>query len=145
MPAFYCYRIMVSEPAQHSLFDARPKEQKLREVFTDLEANKRDEFDYYGNNILFHYSAINENIFVWQIAKEQTYEKPIVGEDRIENISDVRYPNVFAIFHTVRQLVFIEYKSSVFPDVETVKNKLEIYFSNKLAKHKLEQIRSQCT
>lgn len=114
-----------------SLFpDDFVKEDLFRSVFTDLVAKNKAEFDHYGTrHVIFSYKELGQDVFIWQLARVQQYEKPMAGEEKIEKVADIRYPFIHVIFHVSRQLALVEYNSAVFNDMESVKNKLEKYLN----------------
>lgn len=115
---------------QTSFFDDRTKEERFYSVFDQIFNEKHISFlDWNLRHHVYHYRTINNDISIWQLAKEQEYEKPMPGEEKIENVFDVKSPFVFLIFHKTRQLVLIEHNSSVFSKLDTTKAKLERFFS----------------
>ena len=135
MAEYYSYRILLNASSIPSLFPEEfTKEEKFRKVFSVLMEEHKDSFEHYGsNNLIFSIKQLNENIFIWQLAKEQSFKKPIAGDDRVENVEDIRYPFIYLMFHVKRQIVLIEFNSTVFPDMDSVKGKIEKYFTRKIA------------
>lgn len=137
MSAYYSYRIFLIEtsPSQLELHTERvKKEQRFRFVFDLLETEHKIHFNDYGTEcILTHFKKINTDISIWQLGKKQVYTKPVEGSEIIETIDDIRFPFIFLIFHKKKQIVFIQLNTSVFQELDSVKNRLERFLSNQMS------------
>ena len=135
--SYYSYRVFLTEPAQTELFNEN-KEERFRKLFTKVSEEHKIEFvDWGTEHIVCHYKKLNENIYIWQLGKKQEFSKPVVLIEKIENVNDVKYPFIYLIFHIKKQIVFIQMNSSVFQDLDSVKSKMERFFSQELSEGKI--------
>ncbi|MEP0987192.1 hypothetical protein [Ekhidna sp.] len=134
MSKYYAYRTFLQEPRQQSLFDLGSKEEVYKSIFNLLEDNHKASFEDYGSELLLYFNRrLSEDLLILQLAKKQEFDKPVAGEDVIEQVKDVRYPNIYILIHISKQLLLIEKNTSVFQQIETSKNKMEVYLNKSLA------------
>ena len=134
---FYSFRIFLNVPAhrQNSLFGdpLLTKEVAFKAVFNSLEANHKDTFNDYGTeHVVYNIRRTGEDIYLWQLAKKQNFEKPTLGTTKIEDVTDSQFPFVYFFFDVKRQMAMIQHKTTVFQAIDTAKNKIEKYLTEKL-------------
>ena len=128
---YFAYRIFLNQSPNEFVF--KSKEDVFSEAFEMIEANKKNEFIDRGiDHILYFIKKLGSDIYIMQLARKHTYEKPIAGEKKIEQVKDVDYPFIYLIFHLRFQIVLIQKDTTVFQSLDAVKSKLESFFIEKL-------------
>lgn len=131
---YYSYRIFLTEPLQGHLFG--PKEVSFRKIFERMEKSSVVFLDY-SEHIIYHYKKIGDSFIIWQFSKRQDFEKPVAKENGIEVVFDFKHPFIYLVFDIKRQIVLIQYDSSVFQKLESSKSKLEKFLNDLLSPEKI--------
>lgn len=131
MSQYYAYRIFLNQDPYKLSF--KNKEESFYDVFKDLKKNKSAKFkDWGAEHTIYNYKSFNDEIIVWEFSRKQEFDKEVLGENKIEEIKDEKFPYIFVLFHLKKQIVLIEKNTSVFQKLETVKSKLERYFTDNM-------------
>lgn len=137
MSEYYAYRINLTPPQskQPDVFKQfGTKEEEFSKVFDLVATSNRIDFVDWGTKFMvFHFQVRNENIHIWELAKDQQFKMPVAGETTIDEVVAVKSPYVFLIFHIQKQIVFIERNSEVFATPNTATKRLETFFDSKLS------------
>lgn len=137
MKHFYAYRIFLNQVIpKHSqvLLEFKTKKEAFLDFFLKVEKERSIKFNDYGENLIIFEKKLGENIIILKLAKKQPFDKPILEEGRIEDIKDVRYPNIFFLVHLQKQIVLVEKNTTVFQTMEAVKDKLTKVFTEEMFK-----------
>lgn len=131
---YFAYRIFLNQQMGELVF--KPKEDVFINAFELIKEQKRNEFQDYGReHILYYIKGLGRDIHIMQLARKHVYTKPIAGERKIEEVSDVDYPNIYLIFHVKYQIVLIQKDTSVFQDLDAVKGKIQRFLVDKMGNY----------
>lgn len=138
MSTFFAYRVFMRLPAQKNLFEVKKKEEHFKDLFFELKDNHKAKFSHFGSELYMYFvKCVDENIHIWHLAKKQEFVKPMAGDEHIEKVKDEQYPFLHLIFDIKNQIVLIEKNTTVFQQIDTVKNKVETYINICLAKFEI--------
>ncbi len=151
MDEYYAYRIFLIDSDQSVIFsDDVTKKERLLKLFEQIEEKNKVEFIDKNKRYLFcFFKRYSDKFYIIQFAKEQSYFKPSEGEKIIENIEDLKYPFIYLIIDISRQIILIQYKTTVFKDLDIPKVKIENFLSRKFKSYgisvKIQEISSEIT
>lgn len=128
MQYFYAYRIFLTP---RSPINFKKKEESFREA---LESIKRETLTFkdHGEHLVIFKQQKGDNIFIYQLAKKQKFEKTVFEEGKLEDTIDIHYPNVHLIIHFSRQLILIEKNTSIFQELHAVQTKVAKFLSDQM-------------
>ncbi|WP_394775866.1 hypothetical protein [Flavobacterium sp.] len=134
MKHFYAYRIFLNQdiPNSQIKFEFKSKKDSLIDLFQKIENEQTIKFNDYGEHVLIFENKLGENIYLIKLAKKQQFDKPTLEHGKIEDIKDVRYPNIYFIVHLEKQIILIEKNTTVFQTIESVKDKLTKVFTEEM-------------
>jgi len=135
MFTFNAYRYNLLEPNQKNMFDLKTKEEHFNNLLIAIHKAKKEVFIHFGNkNILFHHSQLTDTIFLLQLAKEETFQKPTEGSEELLEVTDIRFPFIFIIVDVQRQILLIQERTSIMT-IESIVNRLEAHWTSKLSEY----------
>lgn len=133
---YSAYRYFILESKQLPIFqqtEIKPKEDWFLQVMKSIQNRVKLEFVIDDSRYLIYFKKnIGEEYFVIQLAKEVYFNHPLEGEKEINETLDKQYPPINILFDIKRQLVLIQNKTTVFRNINTSKEKLEIFFERQL-------------
>lgn len=135
MLRFYSYRISLVEPSQRSSLKSTGlvKEEVFFNLVQRLHQQQKIPFIAWGTkHIMFFIKRVSNTLYYLELAKEETYKKPVEGEHSIEEVEDTRAPFIYLILDTRRQIILIQDKKAVFQNFEVAKSRIETFFDEQL-------------
>ena len=134
---YFAYRIFLNQ--QIGEFPFRNKEDVFYEAIDEIKENHKNEFTDWGNeHILYHIKTFGRDIHLLQLARKHKYKKPVAGDLKIEQVSDVDYPFIYLFLHVKHQIILIQKDTAVFQDMDAVKSKLERFLIDQMAAHAIK-------
>ena len=132
--SFYCYRYFVVHSGQQDLFS---DEESRKRVISNLISNciKAKNISVDMNNstyMLLHMKKIADGVNLFKFSRDSlitTYQFDEQRADIIE-VKGANYPFIYVIIDSARQIVLLEYKSTVFQKVSQAKNAFQLFLVN---------------
>jgi hypothetical protein len=128
---YYSYRyFLVSASRIKSMFPKSKNEviaglkNNLREIVRISEEYKQRKY------LLYFIEAMTENLYLLKLARERHYNKHEAGEKDIETAEDTEFPFVYIIIDFSRQIILIQKKTSVFQNISTSQNILQLLINS---------------
>jgi hypothetical protein len=135
MIKFYSYRISIIEPSKEGSLRkvGLIKEQLFTNQLDKIFKTQKISFVDWGiKHILFFIKRTHLSLYFIELAKEESYTKPVEGQYSIEEIEDVRAPFVYVILDVKRQIILIQDKKSVFQNVDVSMSRMEKFLDDQL-------------
>lgn len=145
---FGAFRYFIVASEQISFFDTIESKRKeaIKSFFNVLLTDKKIMFEINKRKYLLVFNKqISDSIYICKFSMESKKTIHKVSESDIENIAEVDYPFIYVIIDIKSQIVFIELKTSVFPDLNTSKKKLENCFKKSFDSHGFEVMFEEIT
>ncbi|MBP1223150.1 hypothetical protein [Flavobacterium sp. 1355] len=125
MKHFYAYRIFLNQiPNKQVLIEFRSKKESFIDFFIRIQDQQTIKFNDYGEHVIIFEKKLGEDIYLLKLAKKQQFDKPTLEDGKIEDVKDVRYPNIYFLVHLNKQIILIEKNTTVFQTMDAVKDKL---------------------
>lgn len=134
---FYAFRYMVSpSDKQASLlheWEEKTKEELVHEIFLDIASEHKLSYLQGKKRFLFfHVTDYNNNMFVFNFAKQKEGRKAIEGDTDIELVEDTQLKHIMLFIHTEYQIILIERKTTAFQNINSVLKHIEWYMRDRL-------------
>lgn len=135
---YSAYRYFILESKQLPIFpqtESKPKskEEWFLQTMKSIENLVKFEFISDEHRYLIYFKRnIGDEYFVIHLAKEVYFNHPLEGEREINEMLDKQYPLINILFDIKHQLVLIQNKTTVFRNINTSKEKLELFFEQQL-------------
>lgn len=136
--SFAAYRYFIVPTEQVSIFEILDEKRKYTvvEFFNNLELQKKliYEIDRRKHYIVYNH-RIAENVYICKFCRELNETIYREGDTDIENVTELNLPFVYLIIDIAKQIILVEVKTSVFPSLNTIKNKLQTFFNLSFFQH----------
>lgn len=134
---FSAYRLSIIKT--DDLFNiATPKEEYFHNFLKSIIGDKKKVFVVSGKKYIFYYiSELLDGVYCFELAKEEIQNIPFEGETKVEEQSITKTPFVYVIIDQKKQLVLIQMKTTVFPDINVSRGKIEHIFTDGLQEHQI--------
>lgn len=136
MSWYVAHRIFLNKIRNSELFDVETKEAVFSRIVLELFTNSPRSFEDYGvEHILAGYKEIDNQIYVFQLVKPRSFDKPILGARIVETTKDLMHPFINIIIDVPRQILLVETDTTIFQKPEVIPGRVAVFLTEQMTQH----------